>query len=123
MSIQTDRKSTYPGLIRKVLGPKTRHGQASSKERRCYGSRLFAINHTLAQMRDCLSRLVRRTWATTKKLARLDGHLWVWIAYRNYVRPLTNKKRALSSAMAVGVETKRWKLAELLELRPAFLPR
>lgn len=122
VSIQTDRKSTYPGLIRKVLGAKAKHGQASSKERRCYGSRLFAINHTLAQMRDCHSRLVRRTWATTKKLARLQAHLWVWIAYRNYVRPLTNKKRGLSSAMAAGVENKRWKLAELLELKPAFLP-
>ena len=121
--IETDRKSTYPGLIRRALGTKVDHGRTSSKEPRCYGSRLFAINHTLAQMRDCLSRLVRRTWATTKKLERLDAHLWVWIAYRNYVRPLTNKARQISSAMAAGIEQKRWKLAELLELKPAYLPR
>lgn len=122
LRLETDRKSTYPRLVREELGARVEHHREDSKAPRCYGSVLFAINHTLAQLRDGLSRLVRRTWATTKREERLGLHLWVWMSYRNYVRPLTNRVRWLSSAMAIGLERKRWSVTELLELQPRFLP-
>jgi transposase-like protein len=122
LCLETDKKGTYPGLIQKALGRRVPHERVDSKAPRKYGSTLFPINHTLAQMRDGLSRLVRRNWATTKRMARLEAHLWVWIAFRNYVRPVTNEAPATSSAQALGIERRPWEVAELLELRPQFLP-
>lgn len=49
------------------------------------GSRdpLWAINHTLAKLRANISRLNRRTWATTKKRTRLIQHLWIFVESQN----------------------------------------
>jgi len=44
---------------------------------------LFMLNHTCAKLRADLSRLVRRTWSTTKKMSRLQCHLDLYIAYQN----------------------------------------
>jgi hypothetical protein len=84
------------------------HERVDSKAPRKYGSTLFPINHTLAQMRDGLSRP--------------EAHLWVWNAFRNYVRPMTNEAPATSSAQALGLERRPWEVAELLEPKPRFLP-
>lgn len=44
---------------------------------------LFAINHTCATFRYRTSRLVRRTWSTTKKPERLDLHLAIISLFHN----------------------------------------
>jgi transposase-like protein len=44
---------------------------------------LFSLNHTCARLRDDIKRLVRRTWATTKKPERLHAHLMIYSLYHN----------------------------------------
>ena len=44
---------------------------------------LFSINHTCATLRARTSRLVRRTWNTTKKPERLDLHLAIICLFHN----------------------------------------
>jgi transposase-like protein len=44
---------------------------------------LFAINHTMAMLRDNIKRLTRRTWCTTKKVERLKDCLDIYIYYHN----------------------------------------
>ena len=76
-------------------------------------------------MRDGLSRLVRRSWAGSKLRQRLGLHNWVWIAYRNYLRPMTNKEaqgEGRTPAMVLGVEARRWARAELLRWRVPTAP-
>ena len=90
----------------------------SSRDPRDVRNPLFPINHTLAMMRDSLSRLVRRTWAASKKKERLALHAWVWIAYRNYIRGITNRARAITPAMVVGVMRRSWRIEELLAFEP-----
>jgi hypothetical protein len=46
---------------------------------------LFSINHTLAMMRYGMSRLIRRTWNTTKKQKYLQHHLNVYMFYHNCI--------------------------------------
>jgi hypothetical protein len=46
---------------------------------------LFSLNHTCAMIRYAISRLVRRTWVTTKKLEALQNHLDIYISYHNRV--------------------------------------
>ena len=44
---------------------------------------LFILNHTCAMVRDNLKRLTRRTWCTTKKPARLDLYLALYVMRHN----------------------------------------
>jgi len=44
---------------------------------------LFMVNHMCAKLRADISRLARRTWATTKKLERLQDHLLIYTAFQN----------------------------------------
>jgi hypothetical protein len=50
---------------------------------------LFALNHTCAMLRANLSRLIRRTWCTTKTIRGLEDHLAIYVDYHN--RQLTPK--------------------------------
>jgi len=44
---------------------------------------LFSLNHTCAMSRYRLSRLIRKTWNTTKKIERLDLHFALMSLYHN----------------------------------------
>ncbi|MFQ5382758.1 MAG: hypothetical protein ACE5EF_14225 [Dehalococcoidia bacterium] len=121
--LQTDLKKTYRGLIRGVFGPRYgSHAQESSRRKRNYSNLLFPINHTLAMLRDGVSRLVRRSWGAAKKRVRLEDHLWVWLAWRNYVRPITNEAPRVTPAMALGVAGRKYRRAEMLRWRYADWP-
>lgn len=114
VAVETDRKATYKTSLERLFGDRLRHARHSSKSARNYSNPLFPINHTLAMMRDGLSRLVRRTWAAAKLRDRLELHLWIWVAYRNYVRGITNRAPRTTPAMALGVDRARWRREELL---------
>ena len=44
---------------------------------------LFSLNHTCAKLRADVSRLVRRTWCTTKKAENLQAHLILYANFHN----------------------------------------
>ena len=117
VSVQTDRKASYASRLARLFGARLRHERHSSRAPRTYGTALFPINHTLATMRDAVSRLVRRSWAASKIRTRLELHLWIWIAYRNYVRGITNRARRTTPAMAIGIDRVQWLPENLLRWR------
>jgi len=115
--VQTDRKTSYASRLAQVFGARLCHERYSSRAPRTYGTPLFPINHTLATMRDAVSRLVRRSWAASKLRCRLELHLSIWMAYRNYVRGITNRARRTTPAMALGIDRAQWHPADLLRWR------
>jgi hypothetical protein len=115
--VQTDRKSSYRTILTKHFGARLVHERYSSRARRDYSNPLFPINHTLAMLRDGISRLVRRTWAASKLRERLERHAWIYLVWRNYVRAITNQATKVSPAMALGVETRRWRASEVCAWR------
>jgi hypothetical protein len=117
VAVQTDRKKSYATRLRRLFGERLWHGRYLSTTVRNYSNPLFPINHTLAMMRDGVSRLVRRSWAAAKLRERLELHLWIWIAYRNYVRAITNKVPGVTSAMALGIDSVKRKRKQLLAWR------
>ncbi len=118
LHLQTDRKASYRSLARKLFGDRLgSHVRESSKRVRDYRNVLFPINHTLAMMRDGISRLVRRSWAASKRRWFLENHLWIWAVYRNYIRGVTNAAPETTPAMSAGVECRRWSRSELLRWR------
>ena len=118
--VQTDEKKSYRLVLRQVFGKQIRHQWVNSKAVRNRANLLFPINNSLAQTRDNLSRLVRRSWCHSKRERNLRLHLWVWILYRNYVREITNYNKRESSASALGVARRRLTARELLQWKDAL---
>ena len=101
--VSSDQKTSYAHVMRELFGTRAEHHRHKSSGLRNYRNPLFPINHTLAMLRDGISRLVRRNWGASKKRKWLARHTWIWIAYRNYIRSITNKARHTTSAMALGL--------------------
>lgn len=119
--VASDKKSIYPKLLQKAFGARLVHDRTHSKQVRNRWNPLFAANHTFAMLRDGVSRLVRETWAASKRAARLRHHLWVWVSYRNYIRGMTNKRWSETPAMAIGACERKLGINELLEWQPAYV--
>ena len=87
----TDQHGDYPGLVSKlfpgathVCHPSVRGSLTAQGElKRTRFDPLFCINHTLAMQRYNIVRLVRRTWCTTKSIARLQDHLDIYTDFFN----------------------------------------
>ena len=88
--IDTDEKSTYPGLILQTFGPRHIHRTSSSKLPRNTSNPLFPINHMNAMARYLTGRLRRRSWLASKRSCFLNLQLEVFMAYKNFVRPRFN---------------------------------
>ena len=82
-TIKSDESPFYQRPIRKCF-PKALHKTFKGREGCVVGQGelkkigfdpLFSLNHTCAVLRARVSRLVRRTWCTTKKPELLDLHL------------------------------------------------
>jgi transposase-like protein len=115
--VRTDKKKSYRAALRRIFGGRVLHEDVDSTLPRTRENPLFPINHTLAMMRDGISRLVRRSWGASKKRGRLELHAWVWVAYRNYVRWVTNAAPGTTPAMALGVSAEPWAAVDLLRWR------
>ena len=118
LQLVVDQKRSYPGLAKRHFGNRIASlVTESSKRARNTSNPLFAINHTLATLRDHVSRLVRRTWAASKLRAQLEHHVWIFVAWKNYARPLSNRLRKVSAAMMLGMIDRKLALADLLRWR------
>jgi hypothetical protein len=111
--VETDMKTSYRTILAKRFGSRLSHARHSSKAKRDFANPLFPINHTLAMMRDGISRLVRRNWGASKLRARLELHAWIWAVWRNYVRGITNESPRITPAMVLRVEKQRWQPSEI----------
>lgn len=104
--VRTDRKPTYATALHRLFGKRLKHVRVDSGQHRGPRNPLFPINHTLARLRDLVSRLVRRSWCASKIRARLERHLWVVIGFRNYVDGWRSEpawKQATSAAARLGI--------------------
>lgn len=118
--VQSDEKSTYPGLLREVFGSKRlEHQTTSSKRERTIQNPLFPINQMEAIARDLLGRLRRESWLVSKKRGFLDLAFQMLMAWKNYVRPRFNRDHE-SPAMFAGLLRRRLEPGELVGWRQDF---
>lgn len=89
--IKSDSNPHYPRDVRKYF-PRARHVTYESRDGSLGGQGelkktkfdpLFSLNHTCAMFRANVSRLVRKTWCTTKRIDRLQAHLMIYADYHN----------------------------------------
>src|SRR6185295_2929498 len=115
--IVTDEKSSYATVLAETMAGRFVHEQRSGKLPKTMSNALWPINHTLAMLRDGPSRLVRETWAASKERGWLAQHVWIWIAYRNYIRCFTNKQRHTTSALKAGLVSRMFSKTNFFEWR------
>ncbi len=115
--LQTDEKSSYPGLASAAFGAdRLFHETTNSKVARATWNPLFPINHTEAILRDLMGRLRRQSWLVSKQRQYLDLHLQVHMANRNYVCRRFNFDDQ-SPAQRLGFVSRRIRPTELLSWR------
>ena len=71
---------SIPKVVKNFFNDKTIESVSDFDEKQ---KELWAINHLCAKLRHHMSRLNRKTWATTKNKDRLQMHLDLFIAYQN----------------------------------------
>lgn len=78
-----DVKRYFPKALHlKVLGGRgALTGQGELKKMKF--DPIFDLNHTYAMFRANVSRLIRKTWCTTKDIDRLRDHLAIYAVYHN----------------------------------------
>lgn len=116
--LHTDQKATYATIARDVFGDRVTHATTAGTRIRDTHNPLFPINTTLAMTRDNCGRLRRRSWLVTKKAERLQDHLFVFTAYRNYVRRRFNRdRRTETPAQCLGLLPRHLRRHEILAWR------
>ena len=92
-SFTSDSKSNYGSILKKSF-PAALHTRVQGQRGCVVGQGelkkiafdpLFSLNHTCAMLRANMSRLVRRTCCTTKKMEPLRWHLAIYTKYHNQV--------------------------------------
>lgn len=91
--ITSDEHMSYPPLVRKYF-PKAEYKRFKGAKAATTGQGelkkqgfdpLFSVNHSFAMMRYGMSRLVRRTWCTTKCIKSLSDHIALYVDFHNQV--------------------------------------
>jgi transposase-like protein len=112
-TITSDMHLSYGKVIRKFL-PGTVHLKTKGRKPRSAGQGelkkggfdpLFSLNHTAAMFRANISRLIRKTWCTTKRMDRLRSHLWLYVIRHNFTITATLKKKELGARVASQIKT------------------
>ncbi|MEC8677692.1 MAG: transposase [Candidatus Margulisiibacteriota bacterium] len=94
ISISSDECPFYKGVVKKYF-PSATYTQYLGKKgciagqgelKKTVFDPIFTINHTFAMMRANISRLIRKTWNTTKKVKGLIDHLNIYVWMHNTQR-------------------------------------
>jgi len=90
---KSDMHKHYPELVKRYF-PKAEHRVYRSTRARSSGlgelkktsfDPIFSINQVFAMFRDCLKRLTRQTWCTTKKAKYLEMQIMIYFDFHNTV--------------------------------------
>ncbi len=112
----SDKKHLYCKLLRRYLGPDASHTKISSKRKRDQTNPLRHINLTNAMARDLSGRLRRESWLVSKARRYLRLQLYVFAAYRNFIRRRVNAKQP-TPAELLGFLRRPARFEELLSWR------
>jgi transposase-like protein len=91
LTLRSDEKSSYRTLLQEVFGEHVQHETTPGSASRTAYNPLFPINTTLAMTRDNNGRLRRRSWLVSKRREDLKAQMYLFVAYRNYVRRRFNR--------------------------------
>jgi IS1 family transposase len=92
VTIATDARCVYRPLIKEVIPGAVHKAHVQPKKKGRLAAKtsilkrwdpLYRLNQTAAKLRADISRLARKTWSASKRAARLQDHLAIYIAFNN----------------------------------------
>lgn len=116
-TVDTDKRPTYPGYIRKAFrGRKLLHRTCSGRAPRGFGTMLHPINLMEAIARDHMGRVRRDSWLATKRRRYLQLFFDLHRAVKNWTMPRFNRDR-MSPGQLIGFAPRMLRLSELFRWR------
>ena len=115
--IHTDEHQDYPRAFRSTAHLEVEHHTISSRAARTAKSPLFAVNLLDLLIRHSGANHKRETIAFSKRRQAAAARLWATLAWRNYGKWFSERKRAETPAMRVGASTHRFTLGRMLKAR------
>ena len=112
--IWTDEHQDYPRALARQRHLKLEHKTISSRAARTADNPLFAINLLDNLIRHSGANHKRETIAFSKRRQSAADRLWLFLAWRNYVKSFSERKRDATPAMRAGVCSRRWSLKRIL---------
>jgi hypothetical protein len=115
--IHSDDHRAYPRALRRLPGRAFLHRVTSSRKRRDARNPLFAVNWLDLLIRHGSSNHKRETIAFSKRRQNAAEKLAILQVWRNFIRPLTMKRRQPPPAVQIGLIGRALSIAEVLARR------
>jgi hypothetical protein len=114
VELHSDEHHDYPRAIRRLRPVAIEHRTISSRAARTPRNPLFAINLLDLLIRHSGANHRRETIAHSKRRQSAAERLWMFLAWRNYVKSFSERRRDATPAMRLGLCARRWRVPELL---------
>ncbi|MFQ5381784.1 MAG: hypothetical protein ACE5EF_09205 [Dehalococcoidia bacterium] len=115
--VHSDDHHAYRRALRRVAGRRYVHQVTSSRERRDPRNPLYAVNWLDLLIRHGSSNHKRETIAFSKRRQNAAEKLAILQVWRNFIRPLTMKKKEPPPAVRLGLVERALTVAEVLGRR------
>jgi transposase-like protein len=117
LELHTDQHRSYPRAIRRVPHLAVDHRTISSRAARIPQNPLFPVNLLDFLIRHNGANHKRETAAFSKRRASAANRLALFLVWRNFVQPFSERKRGPTPAMRLGLVGRRFRLEEILQKR------
>jgi len=120
LELHTDEHRAYPRAFARVPHLVIEHHTVSSRAPRTSRNRVYAANLADGLIRHGGANHKRETIAFSKRRQSSLWRLWIFAAWRNYVKWFSERAHDATPAMRAGVCTQRWSVRALLSTRLFF---
>jgi hypothetical protein len=117
LELHTDEHADYPRALRRLAHLRVRHLTVPSRAARTARNPLFAVNLLDLLIRHSGANHKRETIAFAKRRQMAIWRLWVMLAWRNYLKWVSERSRRDTPAMRLGICARRLRVADLLRRR------
>jgi transposase-like protein len=117
VEIRSDEHPAYPRAFRRLEGIEVTHQRTSSTRPRTPQNPLFPANLLDLLIRHNGSNHKRETIAFSKRRQSAAERLALLQVWRNFMKPLSERRRDATPAQRLGITRRRWGIAELLARR------
>jgi transposase-like protein len=117
MELHTDEHKSYPRAVRRLPHLGIAHHTISSRAARIPQNPLFAINLLDLLIRHNGANCKRETVAFSKRRASAALRLALFLVWRNYVQPFSERKRGPTPAVRLGLADRRFTVEDVLARR------
>jgi hypothetical protein len=117
LTLHSDQHADYPRALRRCPRLRVTHTQTSSHAARTPHNPLFAANLLDLLIRHSGANHKRETIAFSKRRQSAAERLAVLLVWRNYLKWFSERRRADTPAMRLGLAERRWSVGEVLAAR------